>query len=144
MTWLGHCGLDYNTSDISLILSILLSVIETNMGISYTYISVMKTWAGAQAYCRQNHTDIVMIEDEALNTQIFNMKPAINIWLGLSRVAWMWADTSPVNFSNWQNGKPYNSGAQHCAAEDSVHRWMAAGCQNLNPFLCHEGICRVH
>lgn len=70
MTWLGHCGLDYNTSDISLILSILLSVIETNMGISYTYISVMKTWAGAQAYCRQNHTDIVMIEDEALNTQI--------------------------------------------------------------------------
>uniref|UniRef100_A0A8C6WI76 C-type lectin domain-containing protein n=1 Tax=Neogobius melanostomus TaxID=47308 RepID=A0A8C6WI76_9GOBI len=107
--------------------------------VSYTYVSSTKSWSEAVAYCRANHTDLVMIEDEATNTKVSNARPTgTDPWIGLSRKPWHWVDGSPLTFNSWQGGAPFNSGNQYCVVEDNNHKWMAAGCSSANPFICHK------
>uniref|UniRef100_A0A8C6UX50 C-type lectin domain-containing protein n=1 Tax=Neogobius melanostomus TaxID=47308 RepID=A0A8C6UX50_9GOBI len=96
------------------------------------------SWSEAVAYCRAHYTDLAMIEDEASNTKVSNARPAVNIWIGLSRKPWHWVDGSPLTFNSWQGGAPFNSGTQYCVVEDNNHKWMAAGCSNAKPFICHK------
>uniref|UniRef100_A0A8C6TVE6 C-type lectin domain-containing protein n=1 Tax=Neogobius melanostomus TaxID=47308 RepID=A0A8C6TVE6_9GOBI len=114
-------------------------VSDNGSEVSYTYVSSTKSWSDAVAYCRANHTDLAMIEDEATNTKVSNARPAGHIWIGLSRKPWHWVDGSPLTFNSWQGGAPFNSGTQFCVTEDNDHKWKAAECSNANPFICHKG-----
>ncbi|KAK7944889.1 hypothetical protein WMY93_000617 [Mugilogobius chulae] len=107
-------------------------------GISYTYVSSGMTWSDAVAYCRQHHTDLVMIEDAETNVKIFNSKPAIMVWIGLSREPWVWTDGSPVTFSNWPPGHPANGVELFCVVENEMREWISIGCANSYTFICHR------
>uniref|UniRef100_A0AAV2J6T9 C-type lectin domain-containing protein n=1 Tax=Knipowitschia caucasica TaxID=637954 RepID=A0AAV2J6T9_KNICA len=112
---------------------------ETDTGPSYTYVNMSKSWSAAVDYCRQHYTDLAMIEDVAQNQVVFNSKPGQEVWIGLSRNPWTWADGSSLTFNNWIVGRTLNvGGSEHCVAENDDHQWMTAQCQDLKPFLCHE------
>ncbi|KAJ0059313.1 hypothetical protein NL108_015487, partial [Boleophthalmus pectinirostris] len=112
---------------------------DTESGVIYTYINSTLQWSDALAYCRQYHTDLVMIEDTQTDREVFNSKPAVVIWIGLVRVPWVWPDGSPLIQSNWQTGHPTAGVGVYCVTEDDTHKWFSVGCTNLYPFICHRG-----
>ncbi|KAK3520950.1 hypothetical protein QTP86_016091, partial [Hemibagrus guttatus] len=50
----------------------------------YIYISTTRSWAGAQAFCRQYYTDLVSIKDPTENSVIAGMVSGYT-WFGLHR-----------------------------------------------------------
>ncbi|KAK7886215.1 hypothetical protein WMY93_025836 [Mugilogobius chulae] len=105
--------------------------------VTYTYISTQKTWSDAQAYCRQHHTDLAVIESYLQNTYVYNsITPRVPAWFGLYRVPWTWSDQSLSTFRNWRQGSPNNPAAQHCVAENPDHLWDDDYCNYSYKVLC--------
>uniref|UniRef100_A0A4W6DVJ2 C-type lectin domain-containing protein n=1 Tax=Lates calcarifer TaxID=8187 RepID=A0A4W6DVJ2_LATCA len=104
----------------------------------YEFISTLKTWDSALEYCRQQHTDLAMIENSAENTRVFSVIPAGTIaWIGLYRLPWTWSDMSQSTFRNWLPRVPDNYGLnQFCAAENPKHYWDDQDCTAEFPFIC--------
>ncbi|KAK7886213.1 hypothetical protein WMY93_025834 [Mugilogobius chulae] len=85
--------------------------------VTYTYISTLKTWSNAQAYCRQHNTDLAVINNYTQNTDVYNsITPRASAWIGLYRVPWTWSDQSLSTFRSWRQGSPNNPSAHHYAA----------------------------
>ncbi|KAK7944894.1 hypothetical protein WMY93_000622 [Mugilogobius chulae] len=111
---------------------------DTGSGISYTYVSTSMPQPAAVAYCRQHHTDLVIIEDAETNAKVLQSKPAVTVWIGLTRKPWVWTDGSPVTFSNWKTGYPANGAELFCVAENEMREWISVGCANSYTFICHR------
>ncbi|KAK7886524.1 hypothetical protein WMY93_026145 [Mugilogobius chulae] len=87
--------------------------------VTYTYISTQKTWSDGQAYCRQHHTDLAVIESSSQNTDVYNsITPRASAWIGLYRVPWTWSDQSLSTFRSWDTISPNYPDVQHCVATD--------------------------
>ncbi|XP_050934831.1 C-type lectin BML-2 isoform X2 [Lates calcarifer] len=115
-------------------------VLDTNAnGKSYVFISTEKTWQEAQAYCREYHTDLALIENAEDNEAVRSLNAQSIAWIGLYRVPWTWSDKSSSNFTNWASGSPDNiDGDEHCVAEYLDSKWHDTPCQDENTLLCHE------
>uniref|UniRef100_A0A3B3ZC42 C-type lectin domain-containing protein n=1 Tax=Periophthalmus magnuspinnatus TaxID=409849 RepID=A0A3B3ZC42_9GOBI len=106
---------------------------------NYTFVLTSMTWEDAQKYCRQHHTDLAMIENQAENIAVASIASG-NVWLGLYRKPWRWSDGSTNDFASWATNRPNNYGrVQHCAWENSYHDWNDFSCSSLYPFFCHRG-----
>ncbi|KAK7886214.1 hypothetical protein WMY93_025835 [Mugilogobius chulae] len=104
--------------------------------VTYTYISTQKTWSDAQAYCRQHHTDLAVIESSSQNTDVYNsITPRASAWIGLYRVPWTWSDQSLSTFRNWRQGSPNYPSIQHCVASDG-QVWDDAACDADYVVVC--------
>uniref|UniRef100_A0A4W6DLP1 C-type lectin domain-containing protein n=1 Tax=Lates calcarifer TaxID=8187 RepID=A0A4W6DLP1_LATCA len=105
---------------------VLLFVADTNAnGKSYVFISTEKTWQEAQAYCREYHTDLALIENAEDNEAVRSLNAQSIAWIGLYRVPWTWSDKSSSNFTNWASGSPDNiDGDEHCVAEYLDSKWI--------------------
>ncbi|KAF7662270.1 hypothetical protein LDENG_00239180 [Lucifuga dentata] len=106
----------------------------------YIFILNPLSWKAAQAYCREHHTDLAIIESAQENNDILSVKADPSVWIGLYRIPWKWEDKSPTFFKNWQSGRPNNYlGRQHCMAENTLHEWDDADCSSKLTFICQEG-----
>ncbi|KAJ8366533.1 hypothetical protein AAFF_G00350870 [Aldrovandia affinis] len=106
----------------------------------YILIPERKTWREAQSYCREQHTDLASVRNQAENQEIWNLAGQM-VWIGLFREAWEWSDQSNSSYRSWSSGQPDNAGGnQNCAAvriSDSG-RWRDHNCNTMFPFFCYD------
>uniref|UniRef100_A0A3B5LCM9 C-type lectin domain-containing protein n=1 Tax=Xiphophorus couchianus TaxID=32473 RepID=A0A3B5LCM9_9TELE len=64
-----------------------------------------KTWAEAQSYCREKHTDLIsgtkQLQDEEVKKETSSVGDDTYILIGLFREKWRWSDGSSFSFRNW-------------------------------------------
>uniref|UniRef100_A0AAQ6A9K5 C-type lectin domain-containing protein n=1 Tax=Amphiprion ocellaris TaxID=80972 RepID=A0AAQ6A9K5_AMPOC len=103
----------------------------------FHHISLMKTWAEAQSYCREKFIDLATIPSQAANTEA--QKEAVghgHIWIGLYNASWRWSQEGK-EVKTWVLGKANdNVGSRRCAALNVYGKWMAKDCEILDRFVC--------
>ncbi|XP_048022551.1 LOW QUALITY PROTEIN: macrophage mannose receptor 1-like [Megalobrama amblycephala] len=110
---------------------------------SYVWVYQYKTWTEAQSYCREHHTDLVSIRNEAENQKIqyfFSNYYHYFFWIGLYRTR-SWSDQSNSSFSNWRTGQPDNAGnSEYCTAVsfNDSGSWTDENCNTALPFICYS------
>ncbi|XP_063055896.1 uncharacterized protein LOC134449716 [Engraulis encrasicolus] len=82
---------------------------ETNSTHPYVLVEEEKTWADAQRYCREKHTDLASVRNQAENDKIYSdihsrLVAESYSWIGLFRDAWEWSDGSSSSFRHWAPG----------------------------------------
>eukprot|EP00092_Neocalanus_flemingeri_P080451 GFUD01100354.1.p1 GENE.GFUD01100354.1~~GFUD01100354.1.p1 ORF type:complete len:211 (-),score=33.55 GFUD01100354.1:201-833(-) len=100
-------------------------------------------WSEAEFRCQQEGGHLVSIlskqENEFINNTFFNQK---NIWIGandkLVEGLWTWSDGYPMEFEDWNEGQPNESGDQDCGVLDTsfAGRWSDVSCSTPRAFLC--------
>ncbi|KAK6466635.1 macrophage mannose receptor 1-like, partial [Huso huso] len=109
-------------------------------GKRYTLISTLKTWAEAQQYCRQHHTDLVSIKSASENEDMKKKAPASPFWIGLFNEPWKWTDEENSAFQNWNIGQP-DGGSEKCVYMYSPNqgKWDDWPCDDWKYFVCYDG-----
>ncbi|XP_062415942.1 secretory phospholipase A2 receptor-like isoform X1 [Pungitius pungitius] len=111
----------------------------------YHLINEHKTWDGARAYCRQNHSDLATIGNRDDLDILRNMTNAIgwtkDTWIGLrmgTGFSWKWSVGEPENiavYTNWAAAP----GSGSCGSVAVGGKWLAASCGSTLGFICKEG-----
>uniref|UniRef100_A0A3B4AFI2 C-type lectin domain-containing protein n=1 Tax=Periophthalmus magnuspinnatus TaxID=409849 RepID=A0A3B4AFI2_9GOBI len=104
----------------------------------FILVSVLLSWEDARSYCRQQYTDLAMIEDETENSAVAALMWGGSVWIGLYREGWQWSDGSNSTFTNWANGQP-DLGVQNCVVETAARDWHDGWCHDSYPFICQKG-----
>lgn len=74
-----------------------------------------KPWSGARDDCRHIGGDLVSVNSNASNAFLSSMLTDLGMsteyWIGgmRSKGSWVWSDTSPFDFANWDNRKFWNA-----------------------------------
>uniref|UniRef100_A0A673KJ21 C-type lectin domain-containing protein n=1 Tax=Sinocyclocheilus rhinocerous TaxID=307959 RepID=A0A673KJ21_9TELE len=99
----------------------------------FVLIKEPKTWAEAQSYCREKHTDLATVQSDEDRAKLKEVADAVsfrsfydwNAWIGLSKkqglCQWQWSDQTSVSSSvKWESGQPDNiNGTEECATADT-------------------------
>ncbi|KAI4880214.1 hypothetical protein NFI96_018741 [Prochilodus magdalenae] len=112
----------------------------------YYFVNESKTWSEAQAYCRENYTDLATVDNME---EMVQLKAAIDpnysgsLWIGLykgSPRSWGWSSGEISQYVNWRRGEP-NGGNRDglCAAKDAYTGWVDNECTMLSEFVCYSG-----
>uniref|UniRef100_A0A3B3V4H8 C-type lectin domain-containing protein n=1 Tax=Poecilia latipinna TaxID=48699 RepID=A0A3B3V4H8_9TELE len=76
---------------------------------SFVFINQTMSWAAAQSFCRQHHTDLASVRSSSEWEQIQVLVQSAGqnaAWIGLFRNSWSWSDGSNVTFSHWRPTEP--------------------------------------
>ena len=110
----------------------------------YIFINKHLTWPEAQTHCRERHTDLVSVRNQAENDKIRNKIPSSRVhtgrcWIGLYRDSWKWSDGSSYSFRDWNKGEP-NGNEENCVSLefDKGLKWVDQTCDVPNAFICHS------
>ncbi|KAK7884636.1 hypothetical protein WMY93_027759 [Mugilogobius chulae] len=106
-------------------------------------ITLKLTWLDGRAYCRENHTDLALIESKEENDLVVQLLQAANSgnsWIGWdSRSAWRWSDGSWPDFTHWMTEDFLDVNSSICIVEDQNHYWSHESCDQTLPFFCYKG-----
>uniref|UniRef100_A0A8C1MXG8 C-type lectin domain-containing protein n=1 Tax=Cyprinus carpio TaxID=7962 RepID=A0A8C1MXG8_CYPCA len=116
---------------------------RVNASTSYVFVYQYSNWTEAQRYCREHHTDLVIIRNETENFKLQSLFSYYNsFWIGLYRTR-SWSDQSNSSISNWRMGHPDNAGnSEYCTAvsfSDSGN-WTDENCNTALPFICYSAL----
>ncbi|RVE71053.1 hypothetical protein OJAV_G00070670 [Oryzias javanicus] len=114
----------------------------TGLNVTFVYINKTMTWPEALMFCREHHTDLASVRNMEENQKIMELLPAgKQVWIGLYRDTWKWADGSNSSFRNWLSAEPNNYQVQNesCAAADFTNfgQWDDRNCDEKKPFICY-------
>ncbi|XP_041926691.1 macrophage mannose receptor 1-like isoform X2 [Alosa sapidissima] len=106
----------------------------------YVLVTEEQNWTDAQRYCREKHTDLASVRNQAENDQIDNVRgggdnPA---WIGLFRDAWEWSDGSSSSLRLWDFREPKYDGIKNCAQVHTNGWWNKLECSDPGAFICYE------
>lgn len=108
---------------------------------NYALVTEPLTWANAQQYCRQQHTDLAEINyEQELNAALEAIGSESGvIWIGLERSStsqtdWAWSSGEVVQTFFWAEGQP-NSNEQWNGGMLNG-KWHDDYSYSENPFLC--------
>ncbi|XP_033976090.1 secretory phospholipase A2 receptor-like isoform X2 [Trematomus bernacchii] len=113
----------------------------TGPNAAFVLIEREMTWTEGQSYCREHHTDLASVRNQAENQQLAAMLPAGTwYWIGLYRDSWKWSDGSNSSFKYWKVNKPNYRASKVCvaAAFDNSGRWEDLDCRVEKPFICYR------
>ncbi|KAG7455018.1 hypothetical protein MATL_G00252020 [Megalops atlanticus] len=114
-----------------------------NVSQRYFLIEQEKTWTEAQRYCREKHTDLVSVRNQAENQEVLStIQTSAWVWIGLFNDPWKWSDQSSSSFRYWNTGEPNNNGGrEECVEMWFGHsgRWNDEYCENKRAFICYQG-----
>ncbi|KAL7374933.1 hypothetical protein ABVT39_009345 [Epinephelus coioides] len=101
-------------------------------------VATAMKWTDAQRYCREHHTDLLSVRNQAENLEIQSMVPAGKLaWIGLFMDSWKWSDGSYSTFRYWSSG-PHNSSGEGPNCAHVYHRkWNVRSCDTESMFLCY-------
>ncbi|XP_033981495.1 secretory phospholipase A2 receptor-like isoform X2 [Trematomus bernacchii] len=108
---------------------------------TFVLINSRMTWTEAQSYCREHHTDLASLRNQAENQQIVDLSivTGYRTWIGLYRDSWKWSDGSNSSFKYWADNEPKLSALKVCvaAAFDNSGKWEDLDCGVEKPFICY-------
>ncbi len=109
-----------------------------------------KTFAEAQRYCRENHIDLVTVEDWTDMEELLALEnfTSISAWIGLRKTEhelWRWALADPefykdgeTEYRNWGPNEPTNHIGEYCSVMDSNGKLRDTTCETNRIFICYE------
>ncbi|XP_067284266.1 putative C-type lectin domain family 20 member A isoform X2 [Pseudorasbora parva] len=109
----------------------------------YVLIQEQKTWDEAQAYCRENYTELATVHsnEDSANLREAVYKMTNMAWIGLYNDinSWRWSyQDEKIKFLSWITGEPNNyDGHEECGMMHSG-TWNDWGCTALFPFVCYN------
>ena len=102
---------------------------------------LQRGWHSAQAFCQRYGADLVRIDSAEENTAVRDLD--VTGWLGLSDAdeegVFVWADGTPVDFTNWAANEPDDSGGTEDCAEFAGAAWNDQDCKAARSFTCETG-----
>nr|XP_055046327.1 C-type mannose receptor 2-like [Misgurnus anguillicaudatus] len=107
-------------------------------------IQQMKTWYDAQAYCRQNHMDLLIAQSTDNWTYIQGaVQPLLTsvAWIGLYNdiFSWRWSYRNEnITFQLWANGEPNNNNAREACGLMVYDTWSDYPCFSQYPYICYN------
>ncbi|XP_028317732.1 L-selectin-like [Gouania willdenowi] len=130
-----------------LIFSGLSLCLSTNTFREYHFIKILKNWAEAQRYCRENFHDLAAVEDQNENQKLLRTltEQGLYVWIGLQEETskWKWSKDNEhyydkVDFNNWNSGQP-NRARDSCVGMLSNGLWLDESCKERHPAVCWNG-----
>ncbi|XP_075890515.1 pulmonary surfactant-associated protein D-like [Nelusetta ayraudi] len=108
----------------------------------FAVLPEVKTWSGAQAYCRLHAADLASArspaENEAVRQLIGQQEEESHplFWIGLFKSKVRSSDGAYSSFHNWYRTQPNKDG--WCVLATSLGKWYDRGCANkLMCFYCY-------
>lgn len=98
-------------------------------------VNVPMTWMSAQHYCREKYTDLTSMKNQQEKEAIISVIDESRWWIGLSRVAWQWADQSNSSLRKWNRREPNGHGWEWCAAAGATG-WYDITCDRKLSVIC--------
>ncbi|KTG06716.1 hypothetical protein cypCar_00035611 [Cyprinus carpio] len=99
---------------------------------NYYFVNESKTFAEARRYCRENHIDLVTVEDWTDMEKLLDLKNSMSTksaWIGLRKThhqQWCWALPDPefykdgeTEYRNWRQNEPTNLSDEYYSVMDS-------------------------
>ncbi|XP_077083596.1 C-type lectin LmsL-like [Siphateles boraxobius] len=124
---------------------VLLSALNSSVNSRVFYIIPERmSWSEAQTYCRQKHTDLATLDDQADIAELKTFpKFKENMWIGLYQQTgtspWIWSDQSKSVFRLWASKQPNNyGGIQFCVYISPDGSWNDWDCLEKMPFICYD------
>ncbi|KAK2886074.1 hypothetical protein Q8A67_016911 [Cirrhinus molitorella] len=128
---------------------LLTAVLSSSAGAlrQYHFVSQQKSWTEAQRYCRENHTDLVTINDmQEQNDTKAQVSNSVSVWIGLrSTDTWIWSLSDPAFYT--ANESQYRSWSSNPQQQDCVYmgcgnghngKWHEANCSDTKHFICYN------
>ena len=119
---------------------------------TYLFCTEFSTWDVARATCLAHGYDLATVNDDAENTYlqsaaVSRVDTGYGWWIGLNdrdtEGTFVWADGSPVTYTDWDGGEPNNANSgEDCTTV--VHldvprmNWNDLACDWTLPFLCED------
>ncbi|XP_070539251.1 perlucin-like protein [Ptychodera flava] len=116
----------------------------------YIYDYHQYTFEEAETVCQATGSTLVIIDDAEENLFLKGFtRHVYHLWIGLTDIdvegKWVWADGSPLKYSNWNHGEPNNAGG----IEDCAHfwssldgRWNDYPCSARLGFICERKVSK--
>ncbi|XP_043088493.1 C-type mannose receptor 2-like isoform X2 [Puntigrus tetrazona] len=126
------------------LMSLLFTAVVSSSPRQYHFVNQRMNWTEAQRYCREEHTDLVTINDIQEQNEI---KQLINsnserVWIGL-KDSWMWSLTDPdfyrgdeSQYRNWGTTQPNEKG--DCVSMNTDGQWNNIKCGTTRSFICYN------
>lgn len=126
-------------------LSIGLWTISFSLG-HYVFLNESKTWAEAQRYCREIHTDLATIENKEDVQRMTSVTHGYDVsaWIRLrdDPKNWKWSSESSGYgdgvFRSWWT-QPDNSMGRELCAFISLGKWHDFQCDRVLMAVCYDG-----
>ncbi|KAM9454754.1 putative C-type lectin domain family 20 member A [Clarias gariepinus] len=100
--------------------------------------NVQLSWSGAQAYCREFHTDLASAINSGDNSQLAAVALQQGIsWFGLYRDTWKWSDGTKVSNLTWLPAQPNNFYRPENCGRFNNGPFSDETCSNTYNFFCH-------
>lgn len=107
-------------------------------------------WHRADAYCKELGGALARVDNKAQNKKLYAAameRSKVRWWIGLNdrreEGTFVWADSAPAGYTNWNKGEPDNDACNQdcaCLKEDSKNaRWHDTHCGAHRPFICRAG-----
>lgn len=116
-------------------------------GRAYRFCGTTVQWAVARTACLAQGLDLAKIQDETENQAVSAWIRANGFqarWIGLTdegqEGTWIWADGTPVGYTNWGIGQPSGGTSENCV-EHAEHltlgdSWNDLSCTTVRGFIC--------
>ncbi|KAL2102729.1 hypothetical protein ACEWY4_001897 [Coilia grayii] len=117
----------------------------------YHFVNQNVTWGEAQAYCRDNFTDLATVENMAdMQIMMRAVKDGYNqmAWIGLNKTGsgiWRWSlqdgkgqSLDETNFTAWGGGEPNEEGRKEDCAVTGGGKWKDVTCDTEYHFMCYN------
>uniref|UniRef100_A0A3B3SDB9 C-type lectin domain-containing protein n=1 Tax=Paramormyrops kingsleyae TaxID=1676925 RepID=A0A3B3SDB9_9TELE len=104
----------------------------------YHFVNINLNWTDAQAYCRENYTDLATIDnmkEMKRVTESVGSDYTGKAWIGLKKgTSWRWHWSSAeggTGYTNWDTGEPN-------AQVTWPGIWDMTPCDEKHPFICYD------
>ncbi|KAK2894317.1 hypothetical protein Q8A73_016801 [Channa argus] len=111
-----------------------------NHSLSLIFVNEPKSWTEAQKYCRQHHTDLASVRNQAENDQMKLMIHNQTTWIGLYRDLWKWSDGSSYSVNNWYSGGAPSATATNICVVSYFGKWKNLDCNTKHDIACFLGL----
>ncbi|KAJ0033147.1 hypothetical protein NQD34_000254, partial [Periophthalmus magnuspinnatus] len=111
----------------------------------------MRSWNSSRAFCQDHGADLVVINDEQEQRDLYAMdgNPNLLFWIGLydgtSKGTFKWVDDTPLTRAFWQVGQPGDGGLnnqENCVEMYRQHpvlfSWNDAPCEHSRQWICEK------
>uniref|UniRef100_A0A9D2YVD0 C-type mannose receptor 2-like n=1 Tax=Nothobranchius furzeri TaxID=105023 RepID=A0A9D2YVD0_NOTFU len=112
---------------------------QTKQGVDQYSLSEKMVWTAARDFCRQNHTDLASLRNNAEYQMVQGVTNGVTAYVGLFRDPWVWSDLSDSWFRFWRPSQAVNfRNALNCVAmlKEESGKWGDRSCTETHPFLC--------